>query len=58
VSPLGKEVFDPLDKTHLADWNTLHPGRSWAERVEQPNNKNAEEISAVIVSYLATMAGV
>ncbi len=37
-------------------WDTLHPGRSWAEKVEQPNNKTVEEISAVIMSYLATRA--
>jgi len=33
-------------------WDTLHPGRPWAERVERPNNKTAEEIAMEIVAYL------
>ncbi|GAG28958.1 unnamed protein product, partial [marine sediment metagenome] len=26
-------------------WDTLHPGRPWAEKVERANNKTAEEIA-------------
>lgn len=33
-------------------WDTLHPGRPWAENVEQPNPKTAEDISRIVVSYL------
>jgi hypothetical protein len=33
-------------------WDTLHPGRSWAEKVEQPNDKTAEEIKKAVVAYL------
>jgi len=34
-------------------WDTLHPGRPWANNVEQPNDKTAEQISNAIVQYLA-----
>lgn len=34
-------------------WDTLHPGRPWAEKVEQPNDKSAEQIRTSIVAYLA-----
>lgn len=37
-------------------WDTLHPGRPWAEKVERPNNKNAEEISREIASCLDAQA--
>ncbi len=33
-------------------WDTLHPGRPWAEMVERPNNKSAEDISRGVVAYL------
>lgn len=33
-------------------WDTLHPGRSWAEKVEQPNDKSAGQITKDIVAYL------
>ncbi|MFZ0886822.1 MAG: Eco29kI family restriction endonuclease [Candidatus Binataceae bacterium] len=33
-------------------WDTLHPGRSWAENVERPNTRSAEQISAEVVAYL------
>jgi hypothetical protein len=33
-------------------WDTLHPGRPWAESVERPNNKTAEEIAKEIVAFL------
>ena len=33
-------------------WDTLHPGRPWAEKVEQPNTKTAEEISREVIAYL------
>ncbi|MCY4426867.1 MAG: Eco29kI family restriction endonuclease [Halieaceae bacterium] len=33
-------------------WDTLHPGRPWAEMVEKPNTKSAEEISKEVISHL------
>lgn len=33
-------------------WDTLHPGRMWAEQVKQPNDKTAEEISREVVASL------
>ena len=33
-------------------WDTLHPGRPWAEKVEQPNDKSAEQIAKDVVVYL------
>lgn len=33
-------------------WDTLHPGRPWAEKVEGLNKKTADDISAEIVAYL------
>lgn len=33
-------------------WDTLHPGRPWAENVEQPNDKSAEQIAKDVVAYL------
>jgi hypothetical protein len=33
-------------------WDTLHPGRLWAEKVKQPNDKSAEQIAKDIVAYL------
>ncbi len=33
-------------------WDTLHPGRAWAEKVEQPNDKSAEQIAKDVVAYL------
>jgi hypothetical protein len=33
-------------------WDTLHPGRSWAEKVEQPNDKSVEEIQQAVAAYL------
>ncbi|MGB8657133.1 MAG: Eco29kI family restriction endonuclease [Candidatus Zixiibacteriota bacterium] len=34
-------------------WDTLHPGRQWAEKVEQPNDKSAEQIAKDVAAYLA-----
>lgn len=33
-------------------WDTLHPGRSWADKVERPNPKTAEEIASLVVAIL------
>jgi hypothetical protein len=33
-------------------WDTLHPGRSWSEKVEQPNDKTSEDISREVVASL------
>jgi hypothetical protein len=33
-------------------WDTLHPGRPWAEKVEQPNDKSAEQITKDIIAWL------
>jgi hypothetical protein len=33
-------------------WDTLHPGRPWAEKVERPNDKTAEQIEKEVVAYL------
>ncbi len=33
-------------------WDTLHPGRPWAEKVEQPNDKSTEQIAKDVVAYL------
>lgn len=33
-------------------WDTLHPGRLWAEKVEQPNVKPAGNIEKEVVAYL------
>lgn len=37
-------------------WDTLHPGRPWAEKVERPNNKTADRISAEVVAHLELSA--
>ena len=33
-------------------WDTLHPGRPWAEKVKRPNDKSAEQIAKDVVAYL------
>jgi hypothetical protein len=33
-------------------WDTLHPGRLWAEKVERPNMKSAGDIEKEVVAYL------
>ena len=33
-------------------WDTLHPGRSWAEKGKKPNNKSAKQIARDVVAYL------
>ncbi len=33
-------------------WDTLHPGRPWAERVKRPNDKSPEQITKEVVAYL------
>ena len=33
-------------------WDTLHPGRPWAEKGEQPNDKFVEQIERDVVAYL------
>jgi len=33
-------------------WDTLHPGRPWAEKVERPNPKTAEQIADLVVATL------
>jgi hypothetical protein len=33
-------------------WDTLHPGRRWAEKVQRPNDKSAEQIAKDVVAYL------
>jgi hypothetical protein len=33
-------------------WDTLHPGRQWAEKVKRPNDKSAEQIAEDVVAYL------
>jgi len=33
-------------------WDTLHPGRPWAEKVEQPNKKSAKQIATDVIAYL------
>jgi hypothetical protein len=37
-------------------WDTLHPGRKWAEGVLKPNSKAAKEIEKHIISYLENQA--
>jgi len=37
-------------------WDTLHPGRCWAEKVERPNAKSAEEITKAVADYLEKMS--
>lgn len=37
-------------------WDTMHPGRPWAEKVVKINTKNAEDISREITAYLAAQA--
>jgi len=37
-----------------SSWDTLHPGRPWAEKVERRNVKSAEEIAKEVVTYLET----
>jgi hypothetical protein len=34
-------------------WDSLHPGRSWAEKVQQPNDKSPKEIEEEVVAYLS-----
>ncbi len=36
-------------------WDTLHPGRSWADNVERPNTKTAEVIEREIAAYLESV---
>jgi len=38
-------------------WDTPHPGRFWAERVQRPNDKSAEEIAAEVAAYLKAQTG-
>ena len=33
-------------------WDTLHPGRAWADNVEQPNPKSADEIAQTVIAFL------
>ena len=33
-------------------WDTLHHGRLWAEKVEQPNEKSSEQLTKDIIVYL------
>jgi len=33
-------------------WDTLHPGRPWAEEVKRPSNRTAEEMSREVAAYL------
>lgn len=33
-------------------WDTLHPGRLWAEKVERPNVKSADDIEKEVVACL------
>lgn len=33
-------------------WDTLHPGRQWAEKVKRPNVKSAAEIGKAVINYL------
>lgn len=33
-------------------WDTLHSGRLWAEKVEEPNDKTSEDISREVVASL------
>lgn len=35
-------------------WDTLHPGRPWAEKVKQPNSKSSEQIKKDVIAYLGT----
>jgi hypothetical protein len=39
-------------------WDTLHPGRTWADKVKQPNDKSAEEIKKMVIAYLEGIPGV
>jgi hypothetical protein len=33
-------------------WDTLHPGREWAEKVSKSNDKNAKKIEQDVIAYL------
>lgn len=33
-------------------WDTLHPGRAWAEKVEKANPKTADQVAAEVIAYL------
>ena len=33
-------------------WDTLHPGRTWADKVEIPNSRSADHIATEINSFL------
>jgi len=33
-------------------WDTLHPGRAWADNAEQPNPKSADEIAQIVIAFL------
>jgi hypothetical protein len=35
-------------------WDTLHPGRAWADNVERPNPKTMGHIAAEVATYLET----
>jgi hypothetical protein len=37
-------------------WDTLHPGRPWAENVERPNTRTAKDISREVISYLESIS--
>lgn len=36
-------------------WDTLHPGRPWAEQVKRRNDKTAGQIARDVVTYLACL---
>jgi hypothetical protein len=38
-------------------WDTLHPGRRWAGRVQKPNDKSADKIVAAVAAYLEAQFG-
>ena len=44
------------DKQKRSPWDTLHPGRSWAETLP-PNEKSAEELTLVVRYFLTTHSG-
>ena len=33
-------------------WDTLHPGRKWAEKVQRPNDKSADQIAKDVIAFL------
>jgi Eco29kI restriction endonuclease len=34
-------------------WDTLHPGRSWSDKVERPHAKAVYEIESAVATYLS-----